>query len=120
MNLIDQFLSLFQKGNQPMTSTTTSTPTVAMPQIQFDPSTFVTDIEQALEAANTLLPALLPVVGAFYPPAAAFTKFLPLLPTVLSAVQQVQHNMASHPQAAVDAVAAHLTPGAPNAPALNG
>lgn len=99
----------------PTTSTTPSLPTIS-----FDPATFLADIEQALEAANTLLPALLPVIGAFYPPAAAFAKFLPLLPVVLNAVQQVQTQSGVHPVTAMSAVQDHLTPGAPNAPALNG
>lgn len=113
MSLLTQFINLFKK-EIPMAGT----PAPQLPTIQFDPATFVTDVEQALEAANTLLPALLPVIGAFYPPAAAFAKFLPLLPVVLNAVQTVQTQL-NNPQASVTAVANHLTPGQSNSPALS-
>jgi lysozyme family protein len=124
MSLLSQFLSLFQKGNQMPANQTEApahpvhTSTVDFPP--FDPNTFLQDIEQALEAANTLLPALLPVIGAFYPPAAAFAKFLPLLPTVLGAVKAVHEQTSAHPLSVVSAAQDHLTPNAPNAPALNG
>lgn len=127
MSLLTQFLTLF-KGNTTMPAnqteapahptTSTATAASAVP-FQFDPETFLQDIEQALEAANTMLPALLPVIGAFYPPAAALTKFLPLIPVVLGSVQQVQTQLGGTPSSSVTAVQNHLTPGQPNSPALN-
>lgn len=126
MSLLTQFINFF-KGNQTMPANQTEAPahpitstTPQLPTLQFDPATFLQDVEQALQAANTLLPALLPVIGAFYPPAAAFAKFLPLLPVVLNAVQQVQTQTGVHPVAAMSAVQDHLTPNAPNSSVLNG
>lgn len=78
------------------------------------------DIEAAIQSAQTVLPALLNIVGLFYAPAAALSKFLPLLNTAITAVEQVATATGVDVVTATQAVTNHLTPGAPNAPTLNG
>ena len=79
------------------------------------------DIELALQAASTTLPTILSALAAFYPPAAAILKFMPLLQVALQGVNIVAQD---HSQGAVTAhdanaaVISTLTPGAPGAPAL--
>jgi hypothetical protein len=78
----------------------------------------LTDIEEALQAVNSLLPSVLAVVGTFVPQVAAFSKFLPLIQVALQGVNvvaQATGNASTAPQTVMD----HLTPGAPNAPALS-
>jgi len=75
------------------------------------------DIELALQAASTTLPTLLSAVAAFYPPAAAVLKFMPLLQVALQGVNIV-HQAGASPQEANKAVMNNNTPGAPSAPAL--
>ena len=76
------------------------------------------EIELALEAANSMLPQLMSVIGAFYPPAAAFAKFLPLINVALIGVDTVAKATGNYADATT-AVVNHLTPGQLNAPALN-
>jgi hypothetical protein len=82
--------------------------------------TVLQDVENALQSAQTVLPALLNIVGLFYAPAGALSKFLPLIETAITAVEQVANATGTDLSAAQTAVVNHLTPGQPNAPALNG
>jgi hypothetical protein len=77
------------------------------------------DIEQALEAANSLLPTIFGVVGTFVPQVAAFSKFLPLIQVLITGVNTVAQATGSDASTATATVAQHLTPGEPNAPALS-
>ena len=77
------------------------------------------DIEQALQAANSLLPTILTVVGTFVPQVAAFAKFLPLIQIAIQGVDTVAKVTGTDAATATATVAQHLTPGEPNAPALS-
>lgn len=85
-----------------------------LPQIDF------TDIDATLQAINGWLPQLLSVVGTFYPPAAAFAKFLPLVAVLIQGVHIVATSANTSANAASQEVAQHLTPNQPNSTALNG
>lgn len=89
-----------------------------MTTVSFDPTTIFTDIDEALTAANTVLPTLIPIIGTFYPPAAALAPFLPLMSIVLQDVQLLQQQLGINTQQATATVAQHVTPGQPNAAAL--
>jgi len=80
----------------------------------------ITSIDQALNAANTFLPSFLSFLGMFYAPANALVPFLPLIQTALNGVEIVEQNMGLATAQATQTVIDHLTPGAPNATALNG
>lgn len=82
--------------------------------------TVLQDIENALQSVQTVLPALLNIVGLFYPPAAAISKFLPLITVAIQGVETVAQASGTDLQTATQAVQNHLTPGKPNSPALNG
>jgi lysozyme family protein len=103
---------------QMTTSTTTTTTSVATTQSAG--AIVIGDIEQALTALNQSLPGLLAFVGMFYAPAAAFAKFLPLIQVALTGVETVAQATGVSVASATTAVENHLTPGAANAPALNG
>jgi hypothetical protein len=77
------------------------------------------DTELALEAANALLPEILGVVASFYPPAKYLSAFLPLIRFAIQGVDTVAQATGQTTVAATAAVIDHLTPGAPNAPALS-
>lgn len=76
------------------------------------------DVEQALQALETMLPMILSVVGTFYPAANAVKPFLPILEVALNGVKVVQQATGSDTATAMQAVTNTLTPGQPNAPAL--
>lgn len=78
----------------------------------------INDVEQALQALETVLPMMLSIVGAFYPAANAVKPFLPLLQVALQGVQVVQQATNSTPAEATQAVINTLTPGQSSAPAL--
>ena len=77
----------------------------------------LSDIELALQAAGTTLPTILSALAAFYPPAAAVLKFMPLIQIALQGVNIVAQGGATAHEAN-NAVISTLTPGAPGAPAL--
>lgn len=77
------------------------------------------DIDQALVALDSFLPELLTAVGAVYPPAAAVAKFLPLVHIAIRGVNTIALATGQDATASANAVAQHLTPGQPNASALN-
>lgn len=77
------------------------------------------EIEDALTAADSFLPSILGTIGAFFPPAAALAKFLPLLRVAIQAVRVVQQATGATPQQAATMVVAHLTPGESNTSALS-
>jgi hypothetical protein len=83
-------------------------------------ATVITDINAALQALNSFLPGLLSLVGMFYAPANALTPFLPVIQDALNAVNTVATATGTDIATATAAVQSHLTPGQPNAPALNG
>lgn len=72
-------------------------------------------IEDGIEQSLPLIALLIRAVPALSP----LAPFITLLPTVIDAVKHVQATGVSS-AAAVNAVQAHLIPGAPNAPALSG
>jgi hypothetical protein len=76
------------------------------------------EIEDALTATNSFLPQILAIVSAFYPPAGAVLKFLPLIQVALQGVQVVQQATGGTTAAATAAVSDHLTPGQPAAAPL--
>jgi hypothetical protein len=77
------------------------------------------DIEQALQAANSLLPTIFGVVGTFVPQVTAFSKFLPLIQILISGVDTVAKVTGQDATTAAATVAQHLTPGEPNSPTLS-
>lgn len=79
----------------------------------------VQEIEDALTAAEKILPVILTPLSMFFPQLTAVMKYLQLLPIAIQAVDTVGQVTGRPGQHAVDVVAAHLTPGAPNAPALD-
>jgi phage-related minor tail protein len=79
----------------------------------------LTDIEDALQALNSVLPTILTVVGTFVPQVAAFAKFAPLIGILISGVHTVAQVTGQDASTAAATVAQHLTPGEPNAPALS-
>lgn len=79
----------------------------------------ITTIDQALNTANTFLPSMLQFIGMFYAPANALTPFLPLISTALQGVETVEQAMGIATPEATQQVIEHLTPGAPNSPALS-
>ncbi len=78
----------------------------------------VGEIENGLEVAESILPTLFGALGMFFPQFAMFAKFLPLLPVLVKAVDTVGQATGRPVHEAITAVADHLTPGLPNAPAL--
>jgi hypothetical protein len=79
----------------------------------------LTDIQNALMSIQTILPSLLNVIGIFYAPAAALAKFLPLIQVALQGVETVAKATGTDLNTATQTVQNHLTPGAPNTPALS-
>jgi hypothetical protein len=79
----------------------------------------ITEIDQALNTATQFLPGLLAFLTQFYPPAGAILPFLPLVQTALQGVETVEQAMGVATSTATQTVINHLTPGAPNAPALS-
>lgn len=79
----------------------------------------ITEIDQALNSANTFLPTLINFVGMFYAPANALTPFLPLIQTALQGVETIEAATGLATPAATQQVIDHLTPGAPNSPTLS-
>lgn len=70
--------------------------------------TVLMDIEAAIQAAETVLPTILGVVGVFSAPVKALIPFLPLLQVALQAVQNVQAVVDGNTQAAVQNVTTTL------------
>lgn len=74
--------------------------------------------EDALAAAETVAPSVITALTPFVPGFSALTGFLKFLPLAIQAIQLVQQATGGTVQQAAQAVADHLTPGKPNAPAL--
>lgn len=70
--------------------------------------TVLLDVESAIQAAETTLPTVLGIVGAFYAPAKALLPFLPFLQVALNTVQQVQATLDGNTAAAVQSVTTTL------------
>ena len=76
--------------------------------------------DSEFEAAGTILPIALNLAATFFPPLKPFVPVIvQVLPTVLAAVKSVIDSTGATPTQAAAAVAAHLTPGLPNSPALS-
>jgi hypothetical protein len=79
----------------------------------------VGEIENGLTVAEEILPALFGALSMFFPQLAMFTKFLPLLPVLVKAVDTVGTATGRPVHEAIAIVQSHLTPGEANAPALD-
>lgn len=71
------------------------------------------EVENALDAAEKLAPLL-----AVIPGLSSLSPFIGLLPVAIQAVDAVAKSTGVPIATAVTTVAAHLTPGLPNSPAL--
>jgi len=80
----------------------------------------LTEIEQALETANSVLPNIIGMLSVFIPQLKGIIPFLSLLPTAINAVHQIQQVTGAASGTAVAQVASTLTPGAPNSEVLTG
>jgi hypothetical protein len=69
----------------------------------------IRDVPLALGVAETFFPAIRPIDAIL----------VPLLPTIIEAVNTIIDATGATPTQAAAAVAAHLTPGLPNSPALS-
>lgn len=79
----------------------------------------ITNIDQALNTASEFLPGLVSFIAQFYAPAGAVIPFIPLFQTALQGVETVEKNLGIATADATQTVINHLTPGAPNTPALS-
>lgn len=77
----------------------------------------VMDIEAAIQAAESVLPTILGVVGVFSPGAKALIPFLPLLQVALTTVQQVATVIEGDVAAATTTVTNNLTSMSASTPA---
>lgn len=73
------------------------------------------DVEAAIQGAETVLPTLLGIVGAFYAPAKALIPFLPFLQVALNSVQEVEAVLAGDTAGAVAQVTNTLQSAVPTA-----
>ena len=83
-----------------------------------DFSAIETAAEDALAVAETVAPSLITALTPFVPGLSALAGFLKFLPLAIQAIQVVQAASGNSVGQAAQAVADHLTPGKPNAPAL--
>ena len=83
-----------------------------------DFSTIETAAEDALAVAETVGPSLITALTPFVPGLSALNAFFKFLPLAIQAIQLVQTASGGSVGQAAQAVADHLTPGKPNAPAL--
>jgi len=77
------------------------------------------DIETGLQLATGFLPNILSVLANFWPPAGILLKFLPVIQAAIAAIQAVSQSTGASALTASAQVVDHLTPGAPNHPALS-
>lgn len=82
------------------------------------PSHRLQDIQDALVHAQSTLPQLLGFLSNFIPQLRAILPFLNLLPVAIQGVAAVQQATGMNTPNAIGVVQAHLTPGQPDAPAL--
>ena len=78
------------------------------------------DIENALTAANTVLPQIIGFLGTFIPQLKALSPFLNLLPVAINAIKAIHDAQGTGLVTSASAVISHLTPGQPNAAPLAG
>ena len=84
-------------------------------------SVILQDVDLALQALGSSLPAILGAVALFNPQVAAFMQFLPEIEAAIKATDTVAQALGtSDTNVAGAAVVQHLTPGQPNSPALSG
>jgi phage-related protein len=79
-----------------------------------------TEADAAIDAVGEVLPFVLNLVGSFFPTLKPIIPVITqVLPAALSGVKTVIDQTGASPTQAAAAVAAHLTPGLPNSPALS-
>jgi lysozyme family protein len=80
--------------------------------------TDIADVTKAAQAIENVLPTVISIVGTFYAPINLVTPFLPLIQQALTAVNTVATQSGTDIATAIQDVVNTLTPGKPNAPAL--
>lgn len=104
----------------PMVPTHTNSAGQTVPQLPLQlPELDLSELDATLQAINGYLPVLLNTIGMFYPPVAAFAKFLPLVSVLIQGVHTVANANNQTAAQAAQTVAQHLVPGEPNTPALS-